>query len=312
MTRCGAACLQMPLLANGRAKWNDDALGNTSRFEMDIDLLRTFLEVHRARHFGRAAENLFLTQSAVSARIRLLEEMLNVQLFMRSRNNIQLTPAGARLLKHAESILSAWHRARQDTALAQEDRVPFAIGGMYSLWDILLQDWMHELSTRFPHFAIQAEAHGWEVLIRRLLDGVLDVGFMFEPPQMAELLVREIATIKLIMVATNPGLKAEQAVREDYVMVDWGISFAITHARHFPGMPTPRMRMGLGRMALAFILQRGGVTYLAERTVHEHLQEGRLYRVEDAPVIDRQAYAVYPLAHERRAEVEEALGCLWN
>ena len=42
---------------------------------MDIDLLRTFLEVYRTRHFGRTAENLYLTQSAVSARIRLLEEI---------------------------------------------------------------------------------------------------------------------------------------------------------------------------------------------------------------------------------------------
>jgi DNA-binding transcriptional LysR family regulator len=66
---------------------------------MDIDLLKTFLEVYRTRHFGRTAENLYLTQSAVSARIRLLEETLGVPLFTRTRNDIQLTPAGTRLLK---------------------------------------------------------------------------------------------------------------------------------------------------------------------------------------------------------------------
>jgi len=37
---------------------------------VDIELLKTFLEVNRTRHFGKAAEHLFLTQSAVSARIR--------------------------------------------------------------------------------------------------------------------------------------------------------------------------------------------------------------------------------------------------
>ncbi|WP_082880488.1 MULTISPECIES: LysR family transcriptional regulator [unclassified Oleiphilus] len=39
---------------------------------MDIELLRTFLEVKNTRHFGKAAENLYLTQAAVSARIKQL------------------------------------------------------------------------------------------------------------------------------------------------------------------------------------------------------------------------------------------------
>lgn len=61
---------------------------------MDTELLKTFLEVSRTRHFGRAAESLYLTQSAVSFRIRQLENQLGVNLFTRHRNNIRLTAAG--------------------------------------------------------------------------------------------------------------------------------------------------------------------------------------------------------------------------
>ncbi len=60
---------------------------------MDTELLKTFLEVSRTRHFGRAAEALYLTQSAVSFRIRQLENQLGVNLFTRHRNNIRLTTA---------------------------------------------------------------------------------------------------------------------------------------------------------------------------------------------------------------------------
>ncbi|MHB1142952.1 MAG: LysR family transcriptional regulator [Sulfuricaulis sp.] len=277
---------------------------------MDIDLLRTFLEVYRTRHFGRTAENLYLTQSAVSARIRLLEETLGAPLFTRARNDIQLTPAGTRMLKYAEAILNAWNRARQDAALGEEDKVSLAIGASYSLWDILLQDWMHRLYGTMPRVALQAEAHGPEMLIRKLLDHALDVAFMFEPPQMAELEVREVASIKLIMVADRPNLTAREAVGNGYIMADWGTSFAIAHARHFPDMPPPAVRMGLGRMALAFLLHNGGATYLAEQMVSEHLASGRLHRVDDAPVIDRQVYVVYPLASERKPLLEQALGLL--
>jgi DNA-binding transcriptional LysR family regulator len=277
---------------------------------MDIDLLRTFLEVYRTRHFGRTAENLYLTQSAVSARIRLLEETLGAPLFTRARNDIQLTPAGTRMLKYAEAILNAWNRARQDAALGEEDKFSLAIGASYSLWDILLQDWMHRLYGTMPRVALQAEAHGPEMLIRKLLDHALDVAFMFEPPQMAELEVREVALIKLIMVADRPRLSAREAVGNGYIMADWGTSFAIAHARHFPDMPPPAVRMGLGRMALAFLLQNGGATYLAEQMVSEHLASGRLHRVDDAPVIDRQVYVVFPLASERKPLLEQALSLL--
>lgn len=277
---------------------------------MDTELLATFLEVNRTRHFGRAAENLFLTQSAVSARIRLLEETLGVALFTRARNDIQLTPAGTRLLKHAEAIINAWNRARQESALGTAEAELLAIGGVWSLWDIFLQDWLHRLRRARPHVALQAEAHGPDVLTRRLLDGALDLAFLFEPPQMAELLVRELAPIRLILVADRPGLTAKEATGAGYVRTDWGTSFAMAQARHFPDMPPPAVRVGLGRMALAFLLECGGAAYLAERMVAEHLAAGRLHRVEDAPVIDRQVCAVYAVAAERRALLEDALSLL--
>ena len=81
---------------------------------MDTELLKTFLEVSRTRHFGRAAESLYLTQSAVSFRIRQLENQLGANLFTRHRNNIRLTPAGERLLPYAESLMNtgSWRRRR--------------------------------------------------------------------------------------------------------------------------------------------------------------------------------------------------------
>lgn len=81
---------------------------------MDLELLRTFLEVARLRNFGRAAEALYLTQAAVSARIKLLETQLDVQLFDRYKRDIRLTPEGNRLVRHAELLLANWRKARQD------------------------------------------------------------------------------------------------------------------------------------------------------------------------------------------------------
>lgn len=274
---------------------------------MDLELLRTFLEVNRTRHFGRAAENLYLTQSAVSARVRQLEEALGIDLFVRQRNDIHLTPAGRRFLKHAESIVNAWHRARQDAALQGQDKTLVAIGGMFGLWDVLLQGWIHRLYRSMADVALVAEADGAEALVRKLLDGTLDVALMFEPPQLADLQVREMVTLRLIMVSTERNVDAQAAVRGQYVKVDWGTSFSIAHARHFPDMNPSCVRIGQGRIALAFLLECGGSAYLAEALAEPHIKAGRLYRVVDAPMLDRQVFAVYPQTGERRQLVEQVL-----
>ncbi|WP_311244546.1 LysR family transcriptional regulator, partial [Escherichia coli] len=99
---------------------------------MDTELLKTFLEVSRTRHFGRAAESLYLTQSAVSFRIRQLENQLGVNLFTRHRNNIRLTAAGEKLLPYAETLMSTWQAARKEVAHTSRHN-EFSIGASASL-----------------------------------------------------------------------------------------------------------------------------------------------------------------------------------
>jgi len=94
---------------------------------LDTELLKTFLEVQKTRHFGKAADNLYLTQSAVSFRIRQLEQSLGVTLFNRFRNNIQLTTAGEMLLPHAQSVLSAIASAKQQIATNYHPQRPLQL-----------------------------------------------------------------------------------------------------------------------------------------------------------------------------------------
>ncbi len=167
---------------------------------MDLELLRTFLELNRTRHFGRAAEALFVTQAAVSSRLKSLEDQLGVTLFDRSTREMRLTPEGGRLIRHSEKLIAAWRAARQDVSLAEASQ-QLVIGGSLRLWDVLLQRWLHDLRRNYPSLAIIAEAQTPDYLTRKLIDGTLDVAILLEPAQLDIMQIREIATVEFILVS---------------------------------------------------------------------------------------------------------------
>ena len=274
---------------------------------MDIDALKTFLEVNRTRHFGQAAENLYLSQSAVSARIRLLEDEVGVPLFTRQRNNIELTAAGQKLLHYAENILVTWHRAKQEIGASDEKLIPLMIGCMPSLWEILLHSLVGYLHESLPKLAIHTEIHNHDILLRRIKEATLDLTFCFDYPQNTELEVVEIMQIPLVMVSSKPQLDVKQALAYDYMLVDWGSSFSIAHAKHFPDMPAPFMRLALGRMAKDMLLSEGGSAYLAEPMITAELRGKKLYRVKEAPIINRTAYAVFATDNDKSETISHAL-----
>lgn len=274
---------------------------------MDVDALKTFLEVNRTRHFGQAADNLYLSQSAVSARIRMLEQEVGVPLFTRQRNNIQLTAAGRRLLRYAENILTTWHRAKQEIGTNDASQIPFTIGSMPSLWDVLLQPWIGYMQESLPDLILHAEINDPVVLLRRVKEGTMDLAFCFDYPQSSDVEIAEIMQIPLILVSSNPGLTVEQALSTNYMLVDWGTSFANAHAQHFASMPAARMRLALGRMAKDLMLSHGGSAYLGEPMVRDELRKKKLFRIKGAPVINRGAYAAYSRENERAATIQHAL-----
>ncbi|MEJ2622855.1 MAG: LysR family transcriptional regulator, partial [Candidatus Thiodiazotropha sp.] len=270
---------------------------------MDTSLLKTFLEVARTRHFGRAAEHLFVTQSAVSARIKILESSLGVELFYRRRNDIQLTAAGTRLVKHAETIVKGWERARQEIALEAEGSESIAVGCPFDLWGVLLCDWATTLRQQSPQLALHIEIQTSETLISRLVSGLLDFILLFEPPQIPDLIIKQVAEIPLQLISSRDNCSLNDAITNDYYMVDWGSVFALTHAESFPDIPPPVARVTSGTLARDLLLTTGGSAYLAEQMVQQELEQGILFRISEAPVIERTAFVVYRPGDMKRSEI---------
>ena len=109
---------------------------------MDINVARTFLEVVKTGSFVNAASNLHLTQTAVSARIRVLEDLLDRPVFIRNKAGAKLTPAGEQFLRFATTMVQVWDRARRAVALPPGRETVVTVGAELSLWSPLLRHWL--------------------------------------------------------------------------------------------------------------------------------------------------------------------------
>src|SRR6185312_2356117 len=99
---------------------------------MDIVTARTFLEIVKTGSFVAAARNLNITQTAVSARIRALEQQLDRTVFIRNKAGARLTPAGDQFLRFATSLVQIWERAQHEVAMPLGRENLVTVGGEHS------------------------------------------------------------------------------------------------------------------------------------------------------------------------------------
>ncbi|WP_116475415.1 HTH-type transcriptional regulator HdfR [Zobellella maritima] len=277
---------------------------------MDTELLKTFLEVSRTRHFGKAAEHLYLTPSAVSFRIRQLENQLGVTLFTRLRNNIQLTSSGEALIPHAESMLLAWARAQHEVALSERQTQQLAVAGTANLWDAYLQEGLHRLYCELPALSLRADIRTPEQMTRALLGRTLDLAFLTDPARIEGVTHVALHTMALQLVSTSPGLDAATAMEQDYVRIDWGTAFNTQHAKLFNTNTPPLLHTGALRIALDYLLYHGGSAFLPTSMLH--LYRDQLHIVADAPPITREVYAAYLPGGERQTLIDTVIELFGN
>lgn len=148
---------------------------------MDIDQARTFLSIAANGSFLEAARQLHLTQSTVSARIQRIEEELDARLFIRNRSGASLTQAGKRFMEYAKRLVLTAEQAKHDIGLPSQYRATIRIGGRIALWEGFLPRWVGEMRRSEPDIAIRSEIGFEEDLMRRLVEGTLDIGLMYSP-----------------------------------------------------------------------------------------------------------------------------------
>lgn len=258
---------------------------------MDIALIRTFLEVAATGSFVNASDRLFVTQSAVSLRVQRLEDSLGKQLFIRSKAGAEMTPAGREFERYALSLIKIWEEARQQIGVPEGYTKSLSIGAQYSLWPRLGFRWIDQLQSAMPTLNIRAELGMPDRLTRFLVEGIVQIGLMYNPQLRPGLTARKVFDEELVLAASFQTSLTD--IADHYVFVDWGPEFVHAHALELPKLTNPGLTLSLGAMAADYVVTRRAAAYLPARYIKRYLDEGRLHLVPDAPAFPYPIWSIW-------------------
>ena len=133
-------------------------------------------EVYREKSFSKAARNLYISQPALSAAVRRVEEELNSPIFDRSRNPVGLTECGEHYIVAVEKIMEVQNNFKNYMADFQQLKTGnLAVGGSNLFSSYVLPPLMAEFTKRYPKIRIHLLEENSENLRQRLLEGHLDL-----------------------------------------------------------------------------------------------------------------------------------------
>ncbi|MGC1954184.1 MAG: LysR family transcriptional regulator, partial [Gammaproteobacteria bacterium] len=262
---------------------------------MNIDQARTFLAIAAQGSFLEAAKRLHVTQSTVSARIQNLEASLGVKLLVRNRAGASLTAAGRRFMQHAKTLVLTAEQARYDVGLPSRYRASIRIGGRIALWEGFLPRWVGWMRKAAPDVSIRSEIGFEEDLIRRLIEGTMDIGVMYTPTHAPGLLVEHLFDETLVLVSSR---RDTRWPGDDYIFVEWGPDFYAKHRHSYPDLERPPQTVNIGWLAVQLILANGGSCFLPIRMARSLIDDGRLFQVAEGPEFTHPAYMVFPRASD--------------
>jgi DNA-binding transcriptional LysR family regulator len=190
---------------NRKRRYNDNDVKQINGDDrMDLHQLFVFAKVVEHKSFSKAAEDIFLSQSTVSAHIQALEKSMNMKLFDRIGRDIIVTPNGSRLYQWALKILQIKDQAMLDLKEGMNElRGMIRVAASSVPGQFLLPTMIKEFRNQYPNAVFQIEQFSSSVVIEKVLRGTVDVGLSGEKVENDRLCYVPLLKEKLVVIASN-------------------------------------------------------------------------------------------------------------
>jgi DNA-binding transcriptional LysR family regulator len=148
-------------------------------YQLELRHFKYFMAVAKELHYRKAAERLFISQPGLSRQIKQMEEILDAQLFVRSKKKVSLTPAGEYLRGELEFILNHLELTKKQLKLINEGSSgELRIGFLGSAMQNVVPDLLVKLRDAYPNIKTSLEELSNHAQVDDVLKDKLDLGFV--------------------------------------------------------------------------------------------------------------------------------------
>jgi DNA-binding transcriptional LysR family regulator len=163
--------------------------------------LKVFETAARLLSFSRAAEELHLTQPAVSTQIKLLQQHAGLPLFEQLGKKVYLTPAGSELLRYSRAIIELFRQAGEAMAARQGVSGGTLNVAVISAGDYFFPQLLAEFARAAPGVKLNLGVFNREQLLQQLSDNLTDLAVMVRPPRELDTVNEAFAPHPYVIVA---------------------------------------------------------------------------------------------------------------
>nr|WP_248289513.1 LysR substrate-binding domain-containing protein [Thalassotalea sp. Y01] len=173
-------------------------------------------------------------------------------------------------------------------SIANQQKISFNIAATPNVWDAFFSNRIHDAIELLDNVSLSTEISVREAIQRKLDDRTLDVGMLMDPIKDDEFTNELIGHFDLSLVGSRSTFDKNV---EDYILVDWGITFQKEHVLHHK--VTPNLKTSTAMIALEVILSKGGFAYLPTELITQSLESQELFEIEAPVQIKRPIFMVY-------------------
>jgi DNA-binding transcriptional LysR family regulator len=167
--------------------------------------LQVFYTVAKQLSFTKAAEQLFMTQPAVTFQVKQLEEHFSTRLFDRSHGKIALTPTGRLVMEYAEKILGISDELEKRVAeMTGAVGGPLLLGASTTVAEFILPQILGEFKVRYPQVQAHMSVANSETIENRVADHTLDIGLIESPAHLPNVDIEAVCDDELVLICA-PG-----------------------------------------------------------------------------------------------------------
>ncbi|WP_273851539.1 LysR family transcriptional regulator [Guptibacillus spartinae] len=238
---------------------------------MDFEQLKTFLTVVDVKSFSKAAEILHITQSTVTTRIQTVESFYGGSLLIRDKKAIKLTPLGIKLFPYLNRQMDLWAKSKQVALEVLESPTTFTLAGTYSIWRENIIDAIKQSLS--PVHTLKLITEHSSVIIDKVLDGTIDIGFVYNKPINKNINSFTIIEDTIGLYApTDIPIDSIENIRElselPWIHLNWGYDFETWIKNEFePNYLEPLIEVGHSDLEIKLINELKGIGFLPDGMV---------------------------------------------